>query len=81
MIQREALKTMITLSTTSFGLVAALAWNSAITELFKEVFGKASGLVSLFLYAAIVTIVAVTVTSKLGRMAERLGNQEEQKKD
>lgn len=72
MIQREALKTMITLATSGFGLVAALAWNSAIIELFNRVFGKASGLVGLFTYAVLVTVIAVIVTTKLGRMAQRI---------
>jgi len=72
---KEALKTMVTLATTAFGLVAALAWNSAITELFKKVFGEASGIASLFVYAVIVTIIAVIVTSKLGKLAEKVGTQ------
>ena len=79
MIGREALKTMITLATTAFGLVAALAWNSAITELFKRIFGKASGIVGLFCYAVIVTIIVVLVTNKLGKMAEKVASKDETK--
>lgn len=79
MIGREALKTMITLATTAFGLVAALAWNSAIIELFKRIFGQASGIIGLFSYAVIVTIIAVLVTGKLGKMAERVASKDETK--
>ena len=70
---KEALKTMVTLATTAFGLVAALAWNGAITGLFNEIFGQRSNLISLFVYAVIVTVMAVLVTSKLGKLAEKVG--------
>ncbi|MFH1598628.1 MAG: DUF5654 family protein [Patescibacteria group bacterium] len=70
---KESLKTMVTLATTAFGLVAALAWNGAITELFKQIFGEASGVVSLFVYAVIVTIIAVLVSAKLGKLAAKAG--------
>lgn len=78
MMQKEALKTMITLASSGFGLVAALAWNAAITELFKKIFGQASGIISLFIYAVIVTTIAVVVMSKLGRMAQRVENKDQQ---
>jgi len=77
---REALKTMITLATTAFGLVAALAWNAAIIELFKKIFGQASGIISLFVYAVVVTILAVLVTSRLGKMAEKVALKEDEQK-
>jgi hypothetical protein len=65
------LQTMISLASAAFGVVAALAWNSAITALVKEVFPSGSALVSLFLYAVIVTVIAVIVMVNLGRLAER----------
>jgi len=77
---KETLKTMVTLATTAFGLVAALAWNGAIIGLFNEIFGERSNLISLFVYAAIVTVIAVLVTSKLGKLAEKVGVEAEQKK-
>lgn len=67
---------MITLSTSGFGLVAALAWNSFIQEFvsnyIKKIFPSGSGLVSLFLYAIIVTVLAVIVTLQLSQLKERL---------
>ncbi|MCL5257106.1 MAG: DUF5654 family protein [Chloroflexi bacterium] len=70
------LTTMISLASAAFGVIAALAWNAAITQLFTQVLGKATGLVSLFIYAIIVTVVAVIVMVNLAHAAERLGGTE-----
>ena len=43
------------LITAAFGLVAALAWNSAIQEIFKEVFGEQSSIPAMLGYAVFVT--------------------------
>lgn len=61
----------LTLLTSAFGLVAALAWNEAIKKLIEQVVPKGAGLLSLFIYALAVTIVAVFVTSRLIRIKER----------
>lgn len=65
------LQTMISLASAAFGVVAALAWNSAITALVKQIFGTGGQIISLFLYAIIITIVAVIVMVNLGKLAER----------
>jgi hypothetical protein len=62
---------MIALASAAFGVVAALAWNSAITALFKQIFGTSAQIVSLFIYAIVVTIIAVIVMVWLAKMAER----------
>ena len=67
------LVTMIGLASAAFGVVAALAWNAAITELFKQLLPGASGIVGLFAYAVVVTVVAVAVMVNLARAAERSG--------
>ena len=67
------LQTMIALASAAFGVVAALAWNGAITALVKQIFGTGGQIVSLFIYAIIITIVAVIVMVNLGKMAERSG--------
>ena len=64
---------MIALASAAFGVVAALAWNGAITALVKQIFGTGGQIVSLFIYAIIITIVAVIVMVNLGKMAERTG--------
>ena len=74
-MSNEVLKQMLTLSTSGFGLVAALAWNELIKELvtqyIKPVAGTASGWISLLLYAVIITILAVTVTYNLTRIIKK----------
>ncbi|MBU0706789.1 hypothetical protein KKG41_00245 [Patescibacteria group bacterium] len=70
-MNKEALEKMITLATSAFGLVAALAWNEAIKTLFQNIFGTASGIVSLFIYAIIITFIAVWVTSRLSKLLEK----------
>jgi hypothetical protein len=71
-IQKEVLKQMLTLSTSGFGLVAALAWNNVIQEFFKvylnKWFPQGGGVISLFVYALIVTAVAVFVTYQLSKL-------------
>lgn len=66
----------ITLITTSFGLVAALAWNEAIKEYvsvyIKPYFAKGSGVISLFIYAVAITIFSVLLTIQLTKLLERL---------
>ena len=60
---------MAALITAAFGLVSALAWNMAIQELFKAVFGEQSGLQPMLIYAFVVTIIAVVATLAIGRAA------------
>lgn len=50
------------------GLVAALAWNDAISSLFNQLFGtQRGGLWAKFLYAVLVTVIVVFVTVRLLR--------------
>ena len=50
-----------------FSLVAALAWNSAIQDLFKMFSKQGDGLIGQFLYAIIVTIILVIVMYSMGK--------------
>lgn len=65
--------TMIALASAAFGVVAALAWNAFITELVKAYLPAQAGLIGLFIYAVVVTVIAVIVLMWLGRIAERSG--------
>ena len=65
------LQTMISLASAAFGVVAALAWNSAITALVKQIFGEGGQIISLFVYAIVITVIAVIVMVNLGKVAER----------
>ena len=72
----EVLDKLVELITAAFGLVAALAWNTAIQELFTMIFPEAGDLIAKFLYAVVVTVLVVFVTIRLGRLAERAKEQE-----
>ena len=67
------IKTIITLVTTAFGLVAGLAWNDAIQKLIETIVGTGDALSGLFIYAIVVTIIAVVVTILLARVAAKMG--------
>ncbi|OGG28143.1 hypothetical protein A3A64_03150 [Candidatus Gottesmanbacteria bacterium RIFCSPLOWO2_01_FULL_48_11] len=70
------LKQMVTLVTGGFGLVAALAWNNVIQEFvesyIKPYLPQGSGVLSLLLYALLVTALAVTTAIYLSQLIERL---------
>lgn len=66
---------MLKLSTTGFGLVAALAWNDAVKTIIEEYIkpytDHGSALVSQLIYAVIVTLLAVTITYQLTVLKRR----------
>jgi len=70
------LKQMVTLATSGFGLVAALAWNSVIQELvnhyIKPILPEGGSLLSLFIYAVTITVLAVIVTYNLSTIVTKL---------
>ena len=71
----ELAKQMLTLATAAFGLVAALAWNTFIQELVgtyvKKYISVGGALISMGIYAIIVTILAVLVTWQLSKVVQR----------
>lgn len=75
--RRELIEQFITLSTSGFGLVAALAWNEAVQAFVKDYIEKyypsQSGVISKFIYAVIITLFAVFITYQLSRIASRWG--------
>lgn len=74
-IHKEITKEILKLSTSAFGLVAALAWNELIKEVvtmyIKPLVGGASGIISLLIYAIIVTTLAVIITISLSKLANK----------
>ena len=78
-LRMELVKQMLTLATSGFGLVAALAWNSLIQEFVnsyvKTFLPAGSGVLSLLIYAVIVTVLAVFVTYQLSKISERIQNE------
>jgi len=70
-MKKEVFEKITILITTAFGLVAALAWNDAIKALFQEIFGAAGTIIALFLYAIVVTFIAVWVTIRIAKVSEK----------
>jgi multisubunit Na+/H+ antiporter MnhG subunit len=76
-LRQDVIKALAALITAAFGLVAALAWNTAIQEIFKVVFGNQSGILAMIIYAVVVTVIAVIATLAIGRAAAKAGVKEE----
>jgi len=72
-LRQELLKQMVVLSTSGFGLVAALAWNEAIQAFVGEYIDKyisvGSGIISRFIYAVVITVFAVVITYQLTKIS------------
>ncbi|MBI2086231.1 hypothetical protein HYT74_02735 [Candidatus Daviesbacteria bacterium] len=67
---------MVTLSTSAFGLAAALAWNETIQQAVKDFIEPSlpgSGILSRLIYAILVTLLAVLITFQLTRLAQKWG--------
>jgi len=61
---------------TAFGLVAALAWNEAIKTLIAELLPKkGQGILPLFIYAILVTVIAVIVAGRLVKIKQKFDNE------
>ncbi len=75
-LPQAVVKQMLSLATSGLGLVAALAWNNVIQETvstyIKPYISKGSGLISLLIYAVIVTVLAVFITLQLTRLEQTL---------
>jgi len=79
-LRAELLKTMISLATAGFGLVAALAWNDAIQTIITELLPTGSGVISKVIYAVVITTLAVIITYILGRMIQETSIEEDTSK-
>ena len=74
-IKKQIATQMLTLATSGLGLVAALAWNEFIQEVVNEyikpLVGGSSGIISLLIYAVLITALAVVVTYQLSKLASK----------
>ena len=72
----EVVRQMLTLATSGFGLVAALAWNNLIQEFVNNYIKKwlpnSGGIISLLIYAIAITILAVIVTLQLSKFLKKI---------
>jgi uncharacterized membrane protein YidH (DUF202 family) len=75
-VQIEFLRTVISMVSAAFALVAALAWNTAITEILKKYIQPGSSVLSWVIYALIVTLIAVLVALYLGWISGRIREEE-----
>lgn len=73
---KEFITQLITLSTSAFGLAAALAWNETIQQVVKDFIEPkipGSSTLSKLIYALLVTLLAVLITFQLSKLAQRWG--------
>ena len=71
MEQNRYFVTMVALATTAFGLLAAGAWNIAISDVLKTYLPAGKGIISEVIYAVIVTVLAIVVVSNLAKVADK----------
>ncbi|MDW5563626.1 MAG: DUF5654 family protein [Methanomassiliicoccus sp.] len=62
------IETIAALMTAAFGFVAALAWNTAIQTALAQVFTNPDDPTGMFVYAIIITIIAVIAIVLIGRV-------------
>lgn len=74
-VTKLIMETILALITTAFAFVAGGAWNEAITAILPK---EGNGIISLFIYAVVVTIIAVIVTVLLARVAAKMGIESEE---
>ena len=72
-VTKMIMETILALITTAFAFVAGEAWNSAIQAFIESFIGSGDAIPSLFIYAIIVTVIAVIVTVLIARVAGKMG--------
>jgi hypothetical protein len=75
----QVLETIAALMTAAFGFIAALAWNGAIVATITKYLSTGNGLTGLYIYAIIVTIIAVIagvlIARALGKAKKSIGGE------
>lgn len=72
-MSKEVIDKIADLMTAAFGLIAALAWNSAIQALVGQFVQPGSSPIALVIYAILITVIAVLATIWIARVAKRIG--------
>ncbi|MFO7806940.1 MAG: DUF5654 family protein [Candidatus Moraniibacteriota bacterium] len=78
-MKKEIIEKISTLITAISGLVVALAWNSAIQEVFSKYYGTGEGVVPMLIYAILVTVGAVILTIWIGRISGKSSEKNDEK--
>ena len=73
-LSEELIEKFTQLITSGFGLVAALAWNEAIQEVFSRFFKEGEGLFAKVSYAVIVTLITILIVYQLSQISNRIKN-------
>lgn len=74
----ELVGQLLALTTSGFGLVAALAWNDTIQQIVKELVEPripGSSIFSRLMYAMIVTLLAIFITYQLSKLSAHFRDQ------
>ena len=72
-LHKDFLQKVSLLVIASLGFISAIAWDQAFKMIFAYFFGAANSLAYVMLYAAIVTLIAVLVSSILTKLVFRKG--------
>ncbi len=67
-MKKEVIEKFAILVTGAFAFVSALAWNSAIQQLFRDLLPQTNSLPAMFAYAIIITVFAVFVTLWIAKL-------------
>ncbi|MDP3919160.1 MAG: DUF5654 family protein [Nanoarchaeota archaeon] len=67
-MKKELFQETRTILLGALALVAGLAWNEAIKNLFSEIFSTSLNIIALFSYAILVTTIVVIITYTLKNM-------------
>ena len=70
-MRTQVVETIAALITAAFGLIAALAWNTAISDAVKQYLSPGSAITAEFVYAILVTILAVIFAVWIARVVSK----------
>ena len=56
---------------TAFGLVVALAWNNAVKNLFNKYYATGEGVLAMFTYAIVITIIVLITILILEKFSDK----------
>lgn len=71
-LKKEFFERFAALITGAFTFVAALAWNSAIETLIAKYISPSGGLSGMFIYAVIVTLIAIVAITQINAIAHAM---------
>ncbi len=74
---KEFVEKFAALITGAFSLLAALAWNDTVKTFINKYISPGSDLMSMFIYAITVSIIAVFVAIYLNKLVTRIAKREQ----